>query len=150
MLSGAAPASPSPDPKAKASAVRFAMDGQSPVTPKATKPAGAIAKRCKANGIPEVAETMAFNGVVAVEEAAMMSDAEIEALCAAIRGGQRRFVAVRDGTDGPVVRVPLDLNEKGMRTISTRNLDRVYSAIGSSNVQQREAHSVSRFVSVGI
>ena len=32
--------SPVPDPKAKAGAVRFAMDGQSPVTPKPAKPAG--------------------------------------------------------------------------------------------------------------
>ena len=76
-----------PDPKAKGGAVRFAMDGQSPVTPKATKPAGAIAKWCKANGIPEVAEAMAFNGVVAVEEAALMSDVQIEALCAGMSLG---------------------------------------------------------------
>ena len=58
------------------------MDGQSPVTPKAAKPPGAIAKWCKANGIPEVVEAMAFNGVVAVEEAAMISGVQIEALCA--------------------------------------------------------------------
>ena len=87
VLHGAAPASPSPDPKAKASAVRFAMDGQSPVTLNATKPAGAIAKWCKANGIPEVAEAMAFNGVGAVEEAALMSDVQIEALCAGMSLG---------------------------------------------------------------
>ena len=78
---------PVPDPKAKAGAVRFAMDGQSPVTLNATKPAGAIAKWCKANGIPEVAEAMAFNGVGAVEEAALMSDVQIEALCAGMSLG---------------------------------------------------------------
>ena len=86
-MNGAAPASSSPHPKAKASAVRFAMDGQSTVTPKATKPAGAIAKWCKANGIPEVAEAMAFSGVEAVEEAALMSDVQIEALCAGMSLG---------------------------------------------------------------
>ena len=97
VLHGAAPASPSPDPKAKASAVRFAMDGQSPVTPKATKPAGAIAKWCKANNITEVAEAMAFNGVVALEEAALLSDGQIDALCAGMSmgSGLRMKLAVK-------------------------------------------------------
>ena len=73
------------------------MDGQSPVTPKATKPAGAIAKWCTANGIPEVAEAMAFSGVEAVEEAALMSDVQIEALCAgmSLGSGLRLKLAVK-------------------------------------------------------
>ena len=58
------PKSPVPDPNAKAGAVRFAMDGQSPVTPKPAKPAGAIAKWCSAHDISEVAESLAFNGEV--------------------------------------------------------------------------------------
>ena len=97
VVHGAAPASPSPDPKAKDSAVRFAMDGQSPVTPKATKPAGAIAKWCKANNITEVAEAIAFNGVLALGEAALLSDVQIEALCAgmSIGSGLRLKLAVK-------------------------------------------------------
>ena len=74
--------SPVPDPKAKANAVRFEMNGQSPATPMPTKPAGVLAKWCSAHDIPEVAEALAFNGVRAVGEVELMSDAQIETLCA--------------------------------------------------------------------
>ena len=81
------PKSPVPDPKAKAGAVRFAMDGQSPVTPKPAKPAGAIAKWCSAHDISEVAESLAFNGVRAVAEVELMSDAQVDAICAGLSMG---------------------------------------------------------------
>ena len=81
------PKSPVPDPKAKANAVRFEMDGQSPATPKPTKPAGVIAKWCSAHDIPEVAEVLAFNGIRAVGEMELMSDAHIETLCAGMELG---------------------------------------------------------------
>ena len=75
------PKSPVPDPKSKAKAVRFDMNGQSPATPKTT-PAGPITSWCNTNGIPEVAEALAFHGVRAVGEIATMTDAQIETLCA--------------------------------------------------------------------
>ena len=53
------PKSPVPDPKSKAKAVQFEMDGQSPATPKTT-PAGPITSWCNTSGIPEVAEALAF------------------------------------------------------------------------------------------
>ena len=81
------PKSPVPDPKAKAGAVRFAMDGQSPVTPKPAKPAGAIAKWCSAHDISEVAESLAFNGVRAVAEVELMSDVQVDTLCAGLSMG---------------------------------------------------------------
>ena len=81
------PKSPVPDPKAKAGAVRFAMDGQSPVTPKPAKPAGAIAKWCSVHDISEVAESLAFNGVRAVAEVELMSDVQVDALCAGLSMG---------------------------------------------------------------
>ena len=74
------PKSPVPDPKSKAKAVQFEMDGQSPATPKTT-PAGPITSWCNTSGIPEVAEALAFNGVRAVDEVALMTDAQIETLC---------------------------------------------------------------------
>ena len=74
------PKSPVPDPKSKAKAVQFEMDGQSPATPKTT-PAGPITSWCNTSGIPEVAEALAFNGVRAVDEVALMTDAQIEMLC---------------------------------------------------------------------
>ena len=49
---------PVPDPQAKAGAVRFAMDGQLPVTPKPAKPAGAIAKWCSSHDIFESSPSM--------------------------------------------------------------------------------------------
>ena len=48
------PKSPVPDPKSKANAVRFDMDGQSPATPKPTTPAGPITSWCNANSTPDV------------------------------------------------------------------------------------------------
>ena len=91
------PKSPVPDPKAKAGAVRFAMNGQSPVTPKPAKPAGAIAKWCSAHDISEVAESLAFNGVRAVAEVELMSDAQVDAICAGLSMGTllRMRVAVK-------------------------------------------------------
>ena len=79
--------SPVPDPKAKANAVRFEMNGQSPATPMPTKPAGVLAKLCSAHDIPEVAEALAFNGVRAVGEMELMSDAQIATLCAGMSMG---------------------------------------------------------------
>ena len=57
---GASHGSPVPDPKTKAGAVRFAIAGQSPATPKSTVPLAPIVKWCNTHGIPEVAEAMAF------------------------------------------------------------------------------------------
>ena len=67
--------------------MRFEMNGQSPATPMPTKPAGVLAKWCSAHDIPEVAEALAFNGVRAVGEVELMSDAQIATLCAGMSMG---------------------------------------------------------------
>ena len=84
---GASHGSPVPDPKTKAGAVRFAIAGQSPGTPKSTGPLAPIVKWCNTHGIPEVAEALAFNGVRAVEEVALISDDQIKTLCAGMLMG---------------------------------------------------------------
>ena len=67
--------------------MRFAIAGQFPGTPKATGPLAPIVKWCNTHGIPEVAEALAFNGVRAVEEVALISDDQIKTLCAGMLMG---------------------------------------------------------------
>ena len=50
-------------------------------------PPGAIAKWCSAHDISEVAESLAFNGARAVGEVELMSDVQVDTLCAGLTLG---------------------------------------------------------------
>ena len=52
-----------------------------------TKPAGEITQWCDKHGVPEVADTLTHNGLRAIAEVAVLSDAQLESICAGMSVG---------------------------------------------------------------
>ena len=49
------------------------------------KPTGELTQWCGKHGVPEVADTLTYNGLRAIAEIAFLSDAQLEAVCRACR-----------------------------------------------------------------